>query len=57
MLLYKKVSDISRHNRGKCHGMVLKASCRNENSSLITSENVKKIREIMNSEFFGKSLT
>ena len=57
MLLYKKVSDISRHNRGKSQGMVLKASSRNENSSLLTSENVKKIREIMNSEFFGKSLT
>ena len=57
MLLYKKVSDISRHNRGKSQGMALKASCRNENSSLLTSENVKKIREIMNSEFFWKSLT
>jgi hypothetical protein len=56
MLLYKKARDISRHNREKRDGKALKASCSNENSSLLTTGNVKKIREIANSEFFGKSL-
>jgi|GEM_PF-5883540 len=56
MLLYKKARDISRHNKKKRHGKSLKASYSNENSSLLTSGNVKKNREIMHSEFFGKNL-